>query len=329
MEKYQIFGKIKSKYNDMTAITNEFVNIFAKCKKIHLRSYYEKKMEDIKPQLYVRRKYDRQSKSDIYDSVTNDLRDEANHRYFSLIGCNDNLVSEFVKCNQDKAFNERIEALSEVENFFESIEDEVAAKKNEKYQQDYNDKRRQQQEFIDGNENIVNPIIKQTFDDATTGIELPFDITVKITYKRNECKAIVEVDIPTKLDIPTQKVNVSATYGKVSLKNKLVRELDDERSKTIIGLAFYISSYVFDITPSIDTVDISIWSDDYTSGLLWIPLNRSNFVNIMTQNVNPLNAVLYVDCICNMKTVRDGHRIESIDGSLFKKRINEKKERIS
>jgi hypothetical protein len=329
MNKYQIYGKIKSQFSDVTATTNEFVKLITKTKKIQLRSFYEKQMNNIKLQTYERKQYNSASKSEMRDAVIEDLRDEANHRYFSLTGHNADLVNKFVDDNKDKAVNERAEALSEVEQLFNNLEDETEAIANEKYQQEYDNQCAQFQSFIDGDEAIVVAKLDQTFDTNGTEIRLPFDATIKIDYLKDKGKAVVDIDIPTYLGIPTQKVNVSATYGRVSLKDKLVRELDDENSKTIIGLAFYIASFVFDVSPNINIVELSIWSGGFMSGLLWIRFDRSKFSGIRPLSTDPLGAIFNWTYVCNIKVVRGGTRIDPIERNLFRKQINEQRENIS
>lgn len=320
MKHYTLIGKIKSHRAELNRITLEFTELASKMIKIKPRSYYERALADMSPNVYQRKTFQKPSEQEINEQVLSDLEQIANHKMFSLTKDTHDGIEKFVHENASNALKLRHDAYTEIENFYNQLEDDAENEANYQFQKDYEKQYEAKKNYVNGDDEIVRDAFDLKFDIDLSEINLPFDLVISIDYNQENKIAWVELLIPQNLGLPTQKINVSANFGRVSVKDKLIREIDTETSKTIVGLAYYIASYVFDVSPNIEFVDLSILADNKSVGYLWVEYVRSKFARMT--NVEPLTGIFDWEHICNIKIVRGGTRIDPIDIETLRNQVN-------
>jgi hypothetical protein len=261
------------------------------------------------------------SSDKILSQVEKDLKSVAVHERFTLTDNISNDVEEYVEDNKADSVSKRQKAYGEVRDFWDQLEDDAEAIANEQYEKEYQKQCDDMQRYINGEEQIVWQAFDRVFDSSEDQVSLPFNIKLGIGYNKSEHKASVSVEIPSSLGIPTQRQNISATYGRISIKDKLVKEIDSDTSKTIVGLAYYIASIVFNVSPNIDFIELSVLSNNGTSGYLWIYFLRSKFIGLRPKGLDPLAGIFDWEYVCDMKIIRGGTRIDPIQISNFNDKV--------
>lgn len=320
MKQYINTGKVKASSSNPDAQTLEFTEIASKGRAIKPLSFYQNELGRLNLKVYEPEVFLLDKPTE--EQIQEELEVVAEHKFYKLFGSNRAEVLQYVSDNQRNILEQRENGWKEIKDFFEMIEADKEATENEKYQQEYNKEYKKQEDFIVGE----TAYVEKSLDEIFNNIRLPFDTSIQVDYNKDKQRATVTVEIPTYIDIPAVKTNVSATYGRVSLKNKLVRELDDEKTKCVIGVAYYISSLVFSTSANIISIDITIWEKGKFDGLLWAFVSRSQFAN--PKRFAPLVDIFNWNHISNIRLVRGGTHIESTSAEMFRAQINKKREQL-
>jgi len=318
MKRYNIYGRVKASAGDPDAQTREFTELANKGKKIKQLSFYQNQLSRLTQKVYQPATFTLEKPTD--ENIQQELKEIAECKFYKLFGDNTDDVLNFVSQNQRGELERRESAWKEVKDFFDMIEADKAECENGKYLDEYNQEYSNQEAFIIGETSYVETALDTIF----SNISLPFDCTVEVNYKQKNQKAEINVEIPTILNIPTLKTNISATYGRVSLKNKLIKEQDDDNSTCIIGLTYYLATLVFSASANILQIEISIWEQGKTNGLFWTSIKRDDISS--TGKFNPLVDVFNWDYIANLRLLRGGTRLEPTPSQLFLKNISMRKE---
>lgn len=320
IKQYINTGKVKASSSNPDAQTLEFTELASKGRAIKPLVFYQNELGRLtlkvyEPELFL---LDKPTEEQIQE----ELEDVAEHKFYKLFGSNKAEVLQYVSDNQRNILDQREKGWNEIKDFFEMVEADKEQIENEKFQLEYDKEYKKQEDFIVGETKYV----ESALDNILENIKFPFDTSIQVDYNKDKQRATIIVEIPTYIDIPTVKTNVSATYGRVSLKNKLVREIDDEKTKCVIGLAYYIASLVFSTTANIVSIDITIWEKGKYDGLLWAFVSRTQFSN--PKRFTPLVDIFNWNHISNIRLVRGGTHIEATPAETFRTQINKKREQL-
>lgn len=129
-------------------------------------------------------------------------------------------------------------------------------------------------------------------------IQLPVEFSIDFEYSDTEKMLKVDLDLPEIEELPTQRAFLSAT-NKLSVKNKTQQELKEEYAKCTIGLAFFFASHLANISPIIEFIDISGYTqrlskktghieDQYVFS---IKFNRDELTNLNVEKIDPIEAI--------------------------------------
>ena len=87
-------------------------------------------------------------------------------------------------------------------------------------------------------------------------MELPMEININYEWDEEHQIMGLDVDLPEIEDLP-ETVKIKTDSGNLKEKKKTQTELRQEYAKMVFGLAVFIGSHVFDISPSIKRILIS------------------------------------------------------------------------
>lgn len=319
MKKYTIQGRIKNSSGFPDEITKEFTDLVSRSVKVRDVAYYQTLLSGLKLNVY------KPSKCALESPTRSDLESQLSYigsqKYFKLFGSNDTAIEKYVADEIEEAILEREKGYSELVSFFNQLEADKEQQANQKYLEEYNKQKSEKEAYINGESQYVENAIEQLFNNNGL-LQIPFNALVQIDYNQSQQSARVDVEISLPLSIPTEKSSISPTYGRVSLKPKLVRERDDEFSKTIIGMTYLFAGHTFNLTANIKTVEVCVWERGRINAYLFIRFVRSSFSNLNYRLINPLQSIFDNDYVCDIKIVRGGTHIEPIEPNEFKKKIS-------
>lgn len=306
----------KEMYDAYAEESAAYTDIHKGMTKITDKSKYESQLNKLAPKKYTRQgiMLPKPTKKDI----ENDLINEAKH-YLHTHKEDNTTIEEYVKTRIGLQTEIRQTKWQEALEFFESIENAREEKANAINFAEFSAEKAKLQEFIDG----TSQVIEEGFKNIENSITIP--ITVSLDYRYNQKEGILDLDVILEDSIPVavMKADISAN-GKLSVKNKLVRELTNDQTRCTIGLLFLMASHVFAISPNIQSVRLSLWNRVKSHGFLWIEFDATSFARLTPSRLHPELDIYNYPNVANIKAKNNALEIVPIDEESFKKSIQDK-----
>lgn len=293
-------------YNDA------FAQIGKKTVRPIARSVIEEKLNKLKLKKYSRKNYSipQPNKAD----VETDLREEANEKYFSVWSSNTSKKRQFISDNLETEFDRRMSNWNELRAYHESIQSLLEKQINETYQQDYYSKKKAIEDELYGDELYVEKRFNEIFSSLNS--KLPYDITIEVNYNKTDGLIDAVASLPSLLLIPDKKA-VTLASGKISIKDKLKREFDEDTLNSLLGLSYYLSGHLFSLSVNVNTVRLSVVTG--FSAYYWVEYTRSSFSSLSFPNLSPTLDFFYHPNVIDLKR----SKIELIADSDFQQRISD------
>lgn len=269
--------------------TDAFVDIYKKSEEIISENEVKERLANLHPQVYVKTEYDGPIPNEI--AIKADVESEAKKKITTLAFWKiKKLRNDFV----DKQFplqlkyeNEKYEkAVSE----FNEQQLVIQADKNNEYNKFFLDEKEYIDNFLSGEKQFIEDSIDSFFQSMT----LPVNFEVSYEYDKNKSLLIVDLDLPEIEDLPSAKATTLSS-GKVKVKEKSQKEIKEQYLICITGLAFFISSHLFNFSTNIKQILISGYTqrinkktgtmnDDYVYSII---LNREKVEKMNMENILP------------------------------------------
>lgn len=197
-----------------------------------------------------------------------------------------------------------------LDDFYKTISD-----KREKYtHQEVAQTTEKSQELSEDDQKLLKIIngdektICDSFDKWINSIELPVEVNIDYSWDASTNTMYIDTDLPEIEDIPNMSVEINAD-GSVKEKKKTQETIRKEYNKVIFGLAIVIISHVFDLSPMVDNVIMSGYTqrrnklgdlvDIYVYSLKF---ERSQFEHTRVDLKDPLEFCLNTTNRINMTT---------------------------
>ena len=190
--------------------------------------------------------------------------------------------------------------------FFSRVEAEKEASKNRKFKEKYDATIADINDVINGENSVVDTSLQT----AIQQIRLPFELTVNVDYDKIKGRASITAMMPLSYCIPTTKT-VYHSRGWTE-KNKLQRELQQEESECIIGLAMLLAGQTFTVSPNIKCVNTLFYKHHSKEALLAMHFDRTAFVANRSKMDVPSVALYEFPYAANIRTVREAMVLGSI-----------------
>ena len=211
--------------------------------------------------------------------IRSELEYEATQLYFKTFGKDKKQIDEYVNAHLNNALEQRLKTWQELSDYHDAIQAQNAEKQNLIYFKEYTDKKEELENILNGPARFVDAELRKKLSD----IHLPFDIELDYVYSKQKKLLEVEVEVPSSIPIPFQKATMLSS-GKVSIKNKTVKEQDGDYKLCIYGLPYYLASKFFDISANIETVSVTVWEEGKKRGLIWVEFPRDDFNDLVKRN---------------------------------------------
>lgn len=295
------------------AENRRYTSVHHNIPKIEAIEVYKKELMDLAPQKYIRQKFElpKPTKSEVED----DLRNEVKSINFNK---NQDLVSEkdYIKTNLNKLTEYRQQNWQEAYELFEQIEDAKEKRENKKYFAEYKKEYDQKEEYIIGGEKTVDEKINA----ICSTIEIPYNISFSYNYNKAEHLLSVEMTFENGINVPVLKATI-LTSGKISIKNKLVKEVIQDKTKSILSCTYYMAGNFFNASPNICYVRMSVYDTNKQNPLLWVEFERDKLSRISPRVIDVISDILDYPHVLDYKTKNDAIELASINVTRFKNEV--------
>lgn len=277
----------------------------------------EKEMLQITRDSYVRKKCNlpEVSKSDIY----NLLYAEAEGLFHKDTDKESKTV-KYVRDNTERIYQDRLAKQKEIKQLFQKIEADCEIEANNKYEKEYQAKRKVFQLAIDGDEAYV----EKRFDNIENILFSPVPFQLDYKYVKGLGIMNIEIEVGCNIEekIPLKKASILAS-GRVSIKDKLQKEIRDEATQTMLAIMGIAAKFAMSTTPNIKSCRVSLYDAGRQNGICWI-----NFTSVPRFLDTSLEYLKRYDHISFLNEYRGASVFRLMKKAEFEKLIKETEDRI-
>ena len=288
--KKAVYDLIESRKKSIDEETEKFINIFKYTPEIIAENRFQTELDNLKPETYKVKKYDIiEPKIEI---IKFDLEIIAKKNIRKIFFWkNKKLRQDFVEENLQKMFLEKTFEWQNNNKDFNVNEKNIKESKDKEYLADYLSVKNELEKILIGD----NDYIESKIESIISEITLPIEFTIDYEYEKQNLK--INLDLPEIEHMPTEKASILLS-GKISIKNKTQKELKQEYSQCVTGIAFFLAGTFYNISPKIENVIISGYTqrlnkvngkieDQY---IYSIKFTREIFSNLNIKSINSLDA---------------------------------------
>lgn len=182
-------------------------------------------------------------------------------------------IQQYIQAHFDEVEKDREAKWNEVRKLFYDLDSGRIEREKQRLQREYQQKRQDMLDILNGEPYAI----EKGMEDLCANISVPLDCDYTYTYEKEKGRVAVEIEIINGIQIPLQKA-VRLQSGRPSIKNKLVREINEETKDTILSFAFLFASKVFEISLNIEFVEVTIWKEGRDAAYCWIEFTRDGIM---------------------------------------------------
>ena len=269
---------------------SKVIDIFLQTEPLILSSYWETELNNLKQEIYQMMEFEVNPPTE--EEVMKLLRKNAKKLFRNILFWkNPPRIKQHIADNIEDAM---LKAQDDWKASKKSFVESEKQKKNEldsQYEKEYFEKKDLLNQIISGDTKYVHNAIEEKVKD----INLPVDFAIDFKYEED---LYIDLDLPEIEDLPSRKVNI-LTSGKLSIKDKNVKERNYDYAKCVCGLAFYFTGKLFNISPHIQNIIISGYSQRLSTKtgniedqyLYSINFKRNIFIKLNIQSIDPVEAI--------------------------------------
>jgi len=279
---------------------DKFINIYKLATIVDPKEAFEKRLVELQPHQYVPKQF--LLPMPTYESVQIMLRQEAKRCVQGSIFAVKQKRDQYVAENLQMRYNNAMMAWENQRKEFLESEERQKSEEEAEFFEEYAEQKEFLQNLIDGDEDTISEI----FDEWIENCQLPVEIDVNYEWKRETNTMMLDVDLPEIEDIPENKMTLTQA-GNLKEKKKTQGEIREEYATLVFGLAVFVSSNAFNVSPAIDKIIISGYTqrrnkegdlkDDY---IYSIKFTRNMFEKKNVALVEPKGFCMTTENRCNM-----------------------------
>lgn len=294
----------------------EFTAMHKKAGKVQKLLDQQKKIDSLTLGQYEREKFP--LARPMREEIRRELEAEAEARFVDLYDDKRKERVAFVNSHENEAMAARLRAYEEVQTFFNSLQDDKETKANAAYKREYNRQKSEIDAFINGDSALVEKNLRMLLGE----LSLPYCIEISCEYEERLGLLNTEVELHRDMDLPNNKTNLLST-GKISVKDRLVREMEQFKTETIVSMVYYIAASLFNATINIRTQRVTLWMDGKREGMLWIQFDREKFAKLSMRTVTPMLNYYDWPRVDALRMVRGASQLDTMDAVSFKNAISQ------
>lgn len=283
---------IEMRQQEINDNSQKFIDIVKLTPSLILKNDIENKLNNLKLQQYDTQEFvvSKPTESDILIQLTEEANKNINHKI--LFWKNKGDREQYIKNNLADRFNSKIKEWETSRAEFINNELIIKSQTDNNFLIEYNKQKHEYENYLSGDEKYVETKISEIINQLTAPVEINLDFE----YNEANGELKVDLDLPEIEDLPKDKAKVLST-GKLSIKEKTQKELNEDYVQCVCGLALFIAGTFFNISSKVETIIISGYTtrlnksngnpqDDYIYSVEFI---RSNFSGINFKNVVALS----------------------------------------
>jgi hypothetical protein len=175
---------------------------------------------------------------------------------------------------------------------FDQQETQRVTDENERAQAEYEEEMADYQKLLACDEEYIEDAI----EDVLESIQLPVEFSIDFEVVGRMIR--IDLDLPEIEDYPKRKPVISAS-GKFSFKDKPVKVWKEEYARSVVGMAFYFASVMFNLSPSVEEVSISAYTQrlnkktGHTENqyVYDVQFAREIFAKLRVAQIDPIEAI--------------------------------------
>lgn len=272
-----------------------YTSIHKKMENVLSMSAYRQELANLAPTKYQRASFSLPQPT--RKQVEEDLKNEFRSIHFGKLATWESYEEQdFIATRLEALTEARRQVWQEACDFFTKLEDAKEERANSQYFSEYKSMYNQKKAFLEGEEESV----KSGMREVASTIQIPYNLTVSWSYDKSSQQMNVSLVMEDGISIPVSKASMLAS-GKISIKNKLVREMIAEKTQSVIGLVYYLGSKLYGVSPNIQYLGISLYDCTRYSPLLWVEFDRTIFSEIRPEMVDVLSDILGYPHVWDLK----------------------------
>ncbi|MBD5221424.1 MAG: hypothetical protein HDS70_03535 [Bacteroidales bacterium] len=292
----------------------EFTAMHKKAARMQKLSEHQKKIDALFPQQYERESFP--LSRPMREDVRRELEAEAEIRFSDLYEDKRKERITFVNEHEKEAMAARLRAYEEIQSFFSDLQDDKEARANALFQKEYDRQKKEIEAYINGERSVTERNIRMILGE----LSMPFRVEISCDYDDKSGLLNTDIEFHGDMNLPANKTNTLAT-GKISVKDKLVKEMEQFKTETIVSMIYYVAASLFNAAINISTQRVSVWLEGKREGLVWIQFDRAKFSKLSMRTVNPMLNYYDWPHVDALRMVRGASQFDTMDASSFRKAI--------
>lgn len=292
--------KIDEMVRDAEAENERFINIFELSAIVDTCSRFQARLDGIKPIEYVVSEFDvpAPKKEKIREFLTKEAEATVKGSIFTV----GKLRKRYVEENLDQRYSNALTAWEEERDDFYAFQEEEKLAADEAAAEECENQKSFLMALIEGEESAVCEV----FDSWIATCQLPVEINISYDWNQRTGTLLLDVDLPEIEDLAQTRL-IKTDSGNLKEKKKTQAEVRGEYSTLVFGLAIFIVSHAFNVSPAIQKILISGYTqrpdkdgnikDDY---IYSIKFTRDMFEQRDLSRIVPKDFCLSAENKCNM-----------------------------
>ena len=294
--------KIDEMVRDAEVENERFINIFELSAIVDTLSRFKERLDRIRPAEYKVSEFDvpAPTKEKIKAFLTKEAETAVKGSIFTI----GKLRKKYVEENLEKRYLNALSAWEDERDDFYAFQEEEKLAADEAAVEECENQKSFLTALIEGDESAVCEV----FDSWISTCELPVEIDISYDWNQRTGTMLLDVDLPEIEDLAQTKL-VKTDSGNLKEKKKTQAEVRGEYATLVFGLAIFIVSHTFNVSPAIQKIMISGYTqrrdkdgnikDDY---IYSIKFTRDMFEQRDLSRVVPKDFCLSAENKCNMTT---------------------------
>lgn len=228
---------------------NDLIHLYRKSPKIKSEEDFIAEIASIKPSQYVRKAFDEPAPSK--EQIQEDLETEAEHEVSSwMFWSLKNKRKEYVEERLEPYYQRQIEAYNQRLALHEDSENKAEKEYNQQSQKRCEERKQQLTALIEGsNAELLEKEMLRVPD--VMSLSFPYHVEANL----NGTTISISLSLPKPKELP-QLEGVRLASGNYKIKEIPDKNKKKDYSEWVFGIAIYVASYYFNVSPKIDVVNI-------------------------------------------------------------------------